>query len=358
MMQKKTLLISCATLSAGGAERVLSILSTPFAEAYERVIYVMWLHAQVFYSIDKRVELVDMENVVGSKNIVKKMWWFRKYVKHEQPDLVLSFLYPWSMKVIASLLFTPFKIVAAERRDGSVVCGGLPIKVLRHLLYLRANGILLQTDGNRKYYGGALAQKVRVIYNPVNIPKESLGIALHTEKEDIVVTVGSFKPEKNHDLLLRSFAVFRQSHPSYKLVIYGDGPQRSAMERLAKELDIDDCIEMPGRTQDVLDKISVARMFVLSSDLEGMPNALIEAMCVGLPCISTKVSGATDLIKSGENGILVPVRSESLMVQTMNLLADNEGYANRLGHKAVDVYQHTNAESICKQWVDYINGML
>ena len=358
MMKPKYLLISCATMKAGGAERVLSILSKPFADNFKRVVYVMWLHADVFYSIDSRVELLDIENEVGSKNLFKKMLWFRKYVQKERPDLLLSFLYPWSMKVIISLIFTPFKIIVAERRAGDVVRGGRFTKVLRHLLYLRAEGILLQTEGNRKHYGGRLAPKVDVIYNPIKIPQELVGVGLTTEKEDVIVTVGSLKPEKNHELLIRSFADFHRTYPNYRLVIYGDGPKRRLLEQLITDLQMNDFIQMPGNTNEVFTNIASSRMFVLSSDVEGMPNALIEAMCVGLPCISTKVSGATDLIQSGENGILIDIGNHAQLVSAMIAIADNEKLANAMATRAVEVYQKTNANYICKKWIHYLNSKM
>ena len=91
-MFHKTLFISCATLGSGGAERVLSVLSKPFAEEYDKVVYLLWLHHPVFYQIDRRVEIVDIEKEAKSKNILKKMWWVRKFVQKNKPDLILSFL--------------------------------------------------------------------------------------------------------------------------------------------------------------------------------------------------------------------------------------------------------------------------
>ena len=92
------LIVSCATLAAGGAERVLSTLSTPFAEKYDTVIYVMWLNVPLFYNLDERVEFLSIEKEVGSKNDVKKMLWFRSFIQKERPDILLSFLEPFNIK--------------------------------------------------------------------------------------------------------------------------------------------------------------------------------------------------------------------------------------------------------------------
>ena len=108
--------------------------------------------------------------------------------------------------------------------------------------------------------------------------------------------------EKNFPLLLQAFAKFSGRHPDYRLRIFGEGELREELTALARELEIAEKVELPGRSTTLLEKMNSAAMFVLSSDYEGMPNALIEAMCLGLPVISTAVSGATDLIQNGENG--------------------------------------------------------
>ena len=357
-MNTKTLLVSCATLGSGGAERVLSILSTPFADEYHRVIYVMWKSGPLFFELDDRVELVDIEAKSGQTGLLKKMLWFRKYVKDNSPDLVLSFLYPWSMKVIFSLLFTKFPIIVAERRDGRFVKGGWPVKALRHLLYLKTKGIVLQTFANCKHYGGLLKHKLKVIYNPISIAPAYQGMALRTPKKDKIVSVGRLRFEKNYDLLIDAFNQFVKSHPSYQLVIYGDGEDREKLTRQIKSLGLEKQVLLPGRTSQVYESISDARMFVLSSIFEGMPNALLEAMCVGLPCISTKVSGATELIKHKENGILVDVGNLNQLTDAMSTLADLPSIAETYAQEAAKVVSILNTEKISKEWVEYLNAFM
>lgn len=351
MKQNRTLLVSIATLGSGGAERVLSVLSKPFSDEYNRVEYVLWLHYPVFYTIDKRVKIVDITKEAGTDNIVKKLLWFRRYVRRQRPDLILSFLWPWSMKVLASLLFTRFKVVVAERQDPNIVRGGAPMRWLRGLLYRRANGIVVQTEANSKSYSG----DIKVIYNPVSIPQEKVGSALKAEKTKRFVSVGRLIPQKNQELMIRAFAEFNKGHKDYSLVIYGEGELRESLKQLAEELGIGKAVKMPGNSSDVVSSISDATAFVLSSNYEGMPNALLEAMCIGLPCISTKVSGATDLIQTGVNGLLVDLGDVEQMSDAMKTLADNTGFCERLGHEASRVYEKLSPEIINSQWIEYVN---
>lgn len=350
------LYISCATLGSGGAERVISVLSTPFADHYDTVKVCTWITAPVFYQVDNRVEVVDIEQESKSTNILKKMAWFRQYIKIEAPDLLLSFLYPWSMKVLMALAFTRVPVVVAERQDPRIVRGGWLTKCLRHILYLRTKGILVQTEENKQYYRGALSNKTYAIYNPVSLASEQIGTALAAPKTDTIVTVGRLDPAKNHFLLIDAFGLFVQKHPGYHLSVYGEGPLRPSIEDYIEEKGLKGKVELKGAKKNVTSYIVSAKVFVLSSKYEGMPNALIEAMCVGLPCISTKVSGATELIRSGENGILIDDNAQQL-ANAMSTVIDDVSFAESLAGNAVRLYEKVNLDTICKQWIDYIDSI-
>lgn len=357
-MLLKKIFISCATLGSGGAERVISVLSSPFASHYETVKIILWISAPIFYEIDPRVELVDVEKEAKSTNLLKKMLWFRKYISKESPDLILSFLYPWSMKVLLSLLFKKVNIVVAERQDPRVVFGGYPVRILRDLLYIKTKGITVQTFENQQYYCRFLQHKLKTIYNPINMPQETVGRGLSTTKEDSLVTVGRLRKEKNHTLLICAFADFLKTHPSYILRIYGGGEDMDNLQLLISEMKLEGKVLLMGKTNDVFSAIANSRGFILSSNYEGMPNALLEAMCLGLPCISTKVSGATELIQSGTNGILVDVNNRKQLADAMADIVDNPEKAEKLAIKASELYNTIRLDIIQKEWTDYVDSFL
>ena len=352
----RKLFLSCATLGSGGAERVISVLSKPFADHYETVKICTWITAPVFYQVDNRVELIDIEKEAGSKSIIKKMLWFRRFIQRESPDLLLSFLYPWSMKVLIALAFTNTPIVVAERQDARTVRGGGLVKAIRHLLYLRVKGILVQTNENGQYYTGRLNKKTHTIYNPVSIPQSLVGSALSVEKTDTIVTVGRLDHQKNQILLINAFARFLEKFPHYKLLIYGEGDLRPVLEKTIEEKKLQDAVLLKGAVKDVIPTIASAKVFVLSSRFEGMPNALLEAMCSGLPCVSTKVSGATELIESGINGILVDA-DEQQLADAMKSIVSDDHFARSLAEKAANLYDVVRTDVICGQWIEYINSI-
>lgn len=141
---------------------------------------------------------------------------------------------------------------------------------------------------------------------------------------------------ENHALLIKAFAGITAKYPAYKLVIYGDGPLRKDLELLASNLGIADKVSFPGYTTEIRKKIERSSLFVLSSDFEGMPNALMEAMALGVPCISTdcKGGGARFLIKNGTNGLLTPIGDVEALQTAMEKILSDQFFADNLSHNA------------------------
>lgn len=163
----------------------------------------------------------------------------------------------------------------------------------------------------------------KIIPNAIN--KEFITAEYSGPRNKQIVSSGRLTEQKNHALLIKAFAGITAKYPAYKLVIYGDGPLRKDLELLASNLGIADKVSFPGYTTEIRKKIERSSLFVLSSDFEGMPNALMEAMALGVPCISTdcKGGGARFLIKNGTNGLLTPIGDvEALQTAMEKILSD------------------------------------
>ncbi|MBO7197200.1 MAG: glycosyltransferase [Tidjanibacter sp.] len=357
MTRRKELVVFCSALTAGGAERVLSILAVPFADHFDSVRYVMWKEAPVFYDIDPRVELVCVERECGSREALAKLLWLRRYVKRLQPSLVLSFSAPYNMLALAALLGSGTKTVVAERIDPRSFRWGRVLEWCRKLLYRTAAGVLAQTEYSKEYFTGTLRDKTTVIYNPVTMDPSHVGRALRAEKQPVVVSAARLVPQKRQTLLIDVFARFAEQHPDYRLVIYGEGVERENLMRHAAERGVAERVVLPGTVKNLWDCIASARMFVMTSLFEGMSNSMIEAMCLGLPCISTKVSGATDLIRDGHNGYLVDIDDAEELYRKMELLAD-EQTASRIGAEATKVYESLKVETISRVWTEYLDSVI
>lgn len=353
------LIISISDIAGGGAARVLSVLSTPLAENFDSVQIVNWSDVPVFYDYDKRIKIVHLPRLSGQKSRYGQMGTFRKYIRQEKPDLVLSFLTPYNMLALTATLLMKVRFVVAERTDPKRnVAGGKVMLWLRNLLYLRPIGILTQTEYAKSCYHGILGRKTTVIYNPVPMGLEYVGRALKTEKRKEIITVGRFYAVKDLPTMIDAFGIFHRSHPDYRLIIYGFGPLKDGISLKIENDGLSDSVSLKDPRSDIWDCIIGAQIFILSSIVEGMSNALTEAMCLGLPVISTKVAGSTDLIRNGENGYLVNVKDVETMAECMTKLADNEELRQSMGEEATKVYHILREDKICKQWIDYLKSVI
>jgi glycosyltransferase involved in cell wall biosynthesis len=159
--------------------------------------------------------------------------------------------------------------------------------------------------------------------------------------------------------MFSAFAVFSEQHPEYILNVYGDGQNRSKLEQLIKELDLESRIVLHGNRPDAVEQIKDAGMFVMTSRYEGMPNALIEAMACGLPCVCTDCDfGPAELIDNGESGLLVPVDDVQAIAAAMAQIADNQALAEKLSNGALEIRRTHSRDAICKQYRDYIESIV
>lgn len=343
------------TLCNGGAERVVSILAGYMAKQGMDVEILTYYDKPVSYELDGRVKLTAVETMTGSDNKIKNLLAIRKYFR-KNAKIVISFLAPFNIMAIAANLGNGVPMIVADRNDPTKVPSNPVVRKVRDLLYCFATGVVVQTQKNKAYFSQTVQKKSRVIYNPIDL-KENAGIALKTEKEKVIVTAGRLMPQKNQKMMIYAFASVHQKHPDYKLVIYGEGPSRQELEALIKELGMEESVLLPGNISDIHDHLKIAEIFVLSSDYEGMPNALIEAMCLGLPSISTKVSGATDLIQDHENGILTDLNSKMQLEKAMLELIENKELAEKLAVNAAKMNEKLEVSKIMQQWSDLIQEL-
>ena len=169
--------------------------------------------------------------------------------------------------------------------------------------------------------------------------------------------MGRLEKEKNFPLLIHAFSKFLLKHPDYKLIIYGDGSLRSDLHKLAEQMLPEGTYELPGISNQILNKINGASMFVLSSDYEGMPNVLIEAMSLGIPVISTNCpsGGPEMLIDNTVNGILIPVADVEALFNAMCMIVENEDLAEQLSLNALKIKEKLNSDNVLPRWLQYLD---
>lgn len=354
------ILITCGNLLAGGAERVISILANNFVQKDIDVSIYTWYKTDVFYSFDDRVKIIQIPETSGRKDFPGQMKWFRKKISSIKPDVILSFLAPFNILTAFSLVGINIPIIVAERNDPYFVSPKYNWfwKIVRNIAYGMSDGVLVQTLMNKSHFPWYIQKKSEIIYNPVIFTKDRIGEALRVPKRKEIVSVTRLEKQKNVDMLIEAFYHFHKVHDDYILTIYGEGQCRSNLEMKIKKLGLNNCISLPGKKVNVHDLILGASIYAMASNFEGMSNSLIEAMCLGLPCISTKVSGATDLIKDHQNGILVGIGDVDAMAEAMTELAESECKRKTLGEKSSELYEILNVDAIAEQWLNYIKKFI
>ena len=339
-------------LGNGGAERVISILTRCLADAGIPVEIVLYYDREPFYEIHPGVRITYIERETKTKNILKNTIWLRRYFK-KNADLVISFLAQFNMIALTAALATGVPVIVADRNDPRHMPMQAPLRWARNLLYHLADQVIVQTQHNKAYFSKSLQKKCKIIYNPVDLG-EKKGLALRTEKKRRIVSVARLMKQKNQLMLLDAFSEVKKAFPEHTLTIYGDGPFREELERRIEELGLRGSVSLPGKVQNVFDCIADAELFVLSSDFEGMPNALIEAMCLGLPVISTAVSGATDLIGDGKNGLLSPVGDTQQLTACMMRMLEDAQLRRSCAQEALAINEQLCVERIISQWLECI----
>lgn len=340
------------SLTHGGAERVISILTKYMLDMGKDVKLVLYYDTPPFYTLHPNLNVVFVERETKSKNIFTNLSWMRKFFKGNA-DVVVSFLAPFNILIILSTLGLRKKIIVSDRNDPRFVPSNPLVRRLRDFLYRFANGVVVQTSNNKKYFSKVVQKKTAVIFNPVDLG-EKRGQALHTCKDKKIVSVGRLVPQKNQKMLIDVFAQIHKDFPDYTLTIYGEGNCREELESQIKDLRLEGVVNLPGNKKNIYDHISNAELFVLSSNYEGMPNALIEAMCLGLPVISTAVSGTSDLIEDGVNGKVVPVADKEQMIEAVRHVLSNTEIQNQYATNAVKINDKLKVDIVMEEWINFI----
>ena len=354
-MARNKIVIITRHMLGGGAERVIAQLSNYFVEHGKTCSIITLDKEEVFYDLDSRITVMPIGAQKNSRLLdkIKRYQIVRKIVKKEQPDLVLSLPEEIGVYVLLGLLGTGIPVYVSERNNPWVMPDVKITRILRTLMYPFAKGIIFQTEMAKSFFPTRIQKKGIVLPNPVDasrIPEPYDGL-----RENWIAAVGRLEPQKSFGLLIRAFKQFYSHHPDYTLVIFGEGSERKKLESLAMELGCENAVQLPGRDKNVLEKIRKASMFVLSSDYEGMPNVLLEAMCMGMPVISTDCpsGGPKELIEDGVNGLLVPVGDETAMYQALEKMADAD-FAAGLASCASQIREKLTSEEVFEKWYAYL----
>ncbi len=331
--KNKKIVFFIPSLRGGGAERVMVNMANKLSD-WDYIIDFIIAQKEGDYFSDIKEE-VNIVNLKASR-ILFSLFPLIKYLKRSRPQvLIASMEHVVIISVLAKILsFSKTKIIARVANTLSFSLQGTKwykrwIRKYGAMIFYRfVDEIVANSKGSADDLSRTLKisrEKIKVIYNPTdifNIDNKLKEVVTHPwlkEKDfPVIISVGRLHSQKDFSSLIESFV---QINKSAKLIILGEGEERSNLEKLIRELELSERVFMPGFVSNPYAYISRADVFVLSSRWEGLPNVLIEAMACGVPVASTNCpSGPSEILEDGKYGELVPVGDPEKLAEKIEYL--------------------------------------
>lgn len=325
------------SFSFGGAEHAVANLSNELVAQGEEVIVVIYFSTPHTYPVDSRVRIVNLsggdEKCYNQLGYMKKLQMLRRAMLNSNADFILPFLPQVTIHAALAGIGFHGKMIHTIRNNPALTPKNPVKRYVCNYIVSHSKKSIVQNEQQRLYFPKRYKSKIHVLFNPV--ADDMFEITRNRDHDGInIIGVGRLEEQKNFSLLIRSMKPVIEKHSDARLYIYGTGTQEEALRSLTKSLDIESSVFFMGHTKDIKKAYANADLFVLSSDYEGMPNALIEAMAAGVPSISTDCeTGPSDIIDNEENGLLVPVRNAELLAVAILRLIESPSLAEQFTEK-------------------------
>ena len=359
-MKTKKIMFYIGSLAKAGAQRVIINLTESLLAKGHQVTIVTTGAVENEYDLpvgaDRIISDIQEEEITDNRiiNLKNRFLKLRNIWKTEKPDIIISFIGKNNFMAILTAwgLNTPV-IVSVRGEPMEEYYNGL-LRFLARYLFRKAEGIILQTEDSKNFFPEKTIRKAVVLPNPLN--PAFMQKIYEGEKEKKIVMVGRIDSNKNQQLVIDAFTGIADKYPDYFLEIWGEGEDNTKVKAYISSLGMDHRIFMPGVTAKVKETMEKASLYILSSNTEGMPNSLMEAMALGLPCISTDCpcGGPKMLIQSGVNGVLTPVKDVEAMKSAIDRVLGNPGFAKNLGENALNIRNTLSPERVNEQWEQYL----
>lgn len=281
----------------------------------------------------------------------------RHYLKRYKPDIVLPFATQKNVSVLFAMLFTNQKIIISERNNPFRDPRSRYLRILRKLLYFTSDGFVFQTEEAKKFFSRGIQKRSCVIANPINSMLPDVWVG---EREPRIVMVNRLDSQKNIKMGIAAFAQVLKKYPQYTLEIYGRGSLEDELRQYISEKNLNGKVILKGFCSNVTEQIRNAMIYILTSDYEGMSNSLMEAMALGLVCISTDDpnGGSRALINDGKNGLLIPVRDTKACIQALDRVLESDKLRDMLSRNAVKIRDNLSIKSVANKWMTYIQRVI
>lgn len=400
MTQKKDITFLIKVMNGGGAERVITILSKALVQRGYRVNLILTHQRKEdaqLKEIDKEITVFSLVDEVKDKKagfkselimlearlrgkitrmisgkpsdilLIKKylvrnyekVSWLREYFERHKNEIAIAFLYDSIFLTLLSKSKNT-RVIISERGDPQQSAASKTTMAFLHEMFPKVDKMVFQSPDVCKWYRDKMSVNGKIIFNPI---KSDLPEPFTGERQKKIVNFCRISEQKNLELLVNAFAKVNQDYPEYELFIYGDAVGNGAegylekVEQLILSKELTESVHMLSGRRNIHEVIKDYKMFVSSSDFEGMSNSMLEAVAIGLPvvCTDCPAGGARAVIRDYENGILVPVRDEEKLYLAMKEVIEDSELAERLSQNAIIIREEQSVEKIIEQWMEIIN---
>ena len=287
---------------------------------------------------------------------IRKM---KEIITEHKTATVISFLQPSIPITLLAAKNLPNRVILSERGNPQLLMKKRYGKPFIEKYYTRADAAVFQTEDAKSVYPEAISKKGTVIFNPL---KDNLPQPYHGERNKNITTFCRISNQKNLPLLVEAFSQVHSKHPEYTLRIIGDAPNeegREVLQAIDQQLDklnLKESVKLEPFMKNVHEAVIKDCMYVNSSDYEGISNAMLEAMAIGMPvvCTDCPIGGAKATINDGENGLLVPIQNAEALANAINRVVEDIELANKLSHNSSQIRNELSLDKITEKWMQLL----
>lgn len=370
------MLLAIPKMKGGGAQHAMAILCNQLVKNGVEVClcYTGESREPSSYPLEPRIEVLfpqspwmtradkALKGVITCSPLIRKIR-LRRKIRRFRPQIIIAFMESSAMMILWACEGLNIPVVFAPRNSlNDMVSDNPAIIDTYEEIFPKFDGVVYQTSEQQRQYFEQFSfsknAKHTVITNLID--PSPLWDLPRKPCHGVIVAVGRDQQQKNYPLLFQAFSMARKKIPGFTLSIYGEVKSDSPLRSLAQELGIDGDVIFNGFCSDVQERIRDASIFVMASRYEGFPNALIEALCLGLPCITTDFGGggALELIVDGENGLIVPNEDADALAAAMCRLMGDPEYAEQLGENAALLREKHRSEKLIQKWIEFISSVV
>lgn len=344
----KRIIITTPTLGSGGMERAVLNYATMLSRKDVEVKIFMISANKISYKVPDNIEVLYGKKKASNKLLMPlSLYKLRRFTKRFKPDFVLSFSGKLSSYVILALRGVNDRVIPFHR-SSPYRTYGLFNNILNEKLFPNCKALVVQTQTAKSVFQEKYRnQNIIVTPNPVR----DLFIDEKIKKEKIILSVSRLVDGKGLKQLIDIFG--KVDNKEWKLYILGDGYLKDKLNERIKELNLESQIKILGFQQNVDYYLSLASIFAFTSESEGYPNALLEAMASGLPCISFDCpTGPDEMIEDGVNGFLVPLGENDQYAEKLIKLIEDESLRISFGKEAEKLMELNSLERVSTNFIN------